>query len=125
MRESKQRDIVYKVVHESYDHPDAETVLLRCKELMPTINLATVYRNLKTLSTEGVIKKISLTSGDRFDTTISSHAHFKCEKCKKFFDIDEIPLDKIEKTSYKGVGDIDCAEVILIGTCIDCKEQIN
>ena len=60
MRESKQRDIVYKVVHESYDHPVAETVLLRCKELMPTINLATVYRNLKTLTNEGLIKKISL-----------------------------------------------------------------
>lgn len=125
MRESKQRDIVYKVVHESYDHPDAETVLLRCKELMPTINLATVYRNLKTLSTEGVIKKISLTSGDRFDTTISSHAHFKCEKCGKFFDILEIPLDKIENSYYKGVGDITSAEVILLGTCNDCKGHIN
>ena len=125
MRESKQRDVVYKVVHESYDHPDAETVLLRCKELMPTINLATVYRNLKTLSNEGLIKKISLTTGDRFDTTTVSHAHFKCAKCGNFFDIPEIPLDKIENSRYKGVGDIDFAEIILIGTCNDCKCQIN
>ncbi len=125
MRESKQRDVVYKVVHESYDHPDAETVLLRCKELMPTINLATVYRNLKMLSSEGLIKKISLTSGDRFDTTTVSHAHFKCNKCGKFFDIQEIPLDKIENSYYNGVGEISSAEIILLGVCIDCKSQLN
>ena len=125
MRESKQRDIVYTVVHESYDHPDAETVLLRCKKLMPTINLATVYRNLKTLSSEGKIKKISLVGGDRFDTTTKSHAHFKCEKCGNFFDIIEIPLDKIEKNGYKGVGEISYAEIVLVGLCEDCKGQIN
>ena len=125
MRESKQRDVVYKVVHESYDHPDAETVLLRCKQIMPTINLATVYRNLKTLSSEGLIKKISLTSGDRFDTTTVSHAHFKCEKCGKFFDVQEIPLDKIENSYYNGVGDVTSAEIILLGVCIDCKGQLN
>ncbi len=123
MRESKQREIIYSVVHESFDHPDAETVLLRCKKIMPSINLATVYRNLKTLSNEGKIKKIDLVGGDRFDSTISSHAHFKCERCGAFFDIMEIPLDKIEKTEYKGVGGISYAEVTLSGLCIKCKQN--
>ena len=123
MRDSKQRDVVYQVVHNSLDHPDAETVLLRSKKILPSINLATVYRNLKTLSSEGKIKKIELVGGDRFDSTTTSHAHFRCENCGDFFDIMEIPLDKIEKTEYKGVGGISYAEVTLSGLCSNCKQN--
>ncbi len=123
MKDSKQRDVVYTVVHNSYDHPDAETVLLRCKKIMPSINLATVYRNLKTLSNDGKIKKIELVGGDRYDSTTHSHAHFRCKNCGAFFDIMEIPLDKIEKTEYKGVGGVSFAEVTLSGLCTNCKQN--
>ena len=51
---SKQKTVVYNAVMSSSDHPTADMVLSRCKEVMPSINLATVYRNLNALIKEGV-----------------------------------------------------------------------
>ena len=53
---SKQREIVYQAVTSSCDHPSAELVLARAKTVMPSINLATVYRNLNALISDGKIK---------------------------------------------------------------------
>ena len=53
---SKQKQVVYNAVLNSVDHPSAETVLLRSKVEMPSINLATVYRNLSALIKDGLVK---------------------------------------------------------------------
>ncbi len=94
---SKQRQIVLSVVNNSIDHPTAETVLYRCKSLMPSINLATVYRNLKALVGQGLVNKISQDEGDRFDKTLCAHAHFKCTNCGSLTDLLEIDVESIKK----------------------------
>ena len=88
MRHSDQRDIVYQVVSSSCDHPNVETILERSKKLMPSINMATVYRNLNVLVNQNKIIRLTLTSGDRFDKTLYPHPHFYCKCCGNVTDVD-------------------------------------
>ena len=122
MRITKQKQVVLNAVLNSSDHPTAETILLRCKEEMPSVNLATVYRNLNSLSLENKIKRISISGGDRFDKTLTNHAHFKCLCCQSVFDIDNVDICGIIDCVGDSVKDISSIDVNVTGTCLNCNK---
>lgn len=117
---SKQRDIVYQAVTSSYDHPSAELVLARAKTIMPSINLATVYRNLNALISEGKIRKVVADGGDRFDRTLENHAHFQCKKCGAVVDVMEIDFSLLTSLGFSRYNQVDDIEVAFKGVCKDC-----
>lgn len=85
MRNTKQKEIIYKSVTTRCDHPTAEMIYSEVKDVLPQISLATVYRNLSQLSEQGKIKRIAVPSApDRFDKTVSQHSHFICSECNAF-----------------------------------------
>ncbi len=122
---SKQYDIIYSVVNNSHDHPTAEMVWGRAKELKKSINLATVYRNLSVLERENKIKRIHTPSGDRFDKTLYNHAHFKCDCCGVFFDVEGVNLEKMVDNLPKSIHNITSVEFTLSGTCAECKNKVK
>ena len=119
---SKQKQVVYNAVLNSVDHPSAETVLLRSKVEMPSINLATVYRNLSALIKDGLVKKVVAEGGDRFDKTLCDHAHFQCKVCGSVFDVDGIDFSSLSLNG--GKNRIESVEVSLKGVCSKC-DKIN
>ncbi len=119
---SKQKEIVYTVVSSSQDHPTAELVLFRAKSLMPSINLATVYRNLDSLAKEGRIRRVQHVLGDRFDKTLHHHAHFICEKCGEFTDISTLDLKKVIDNLKISIHNITSVDFVITGTCSSCKK---
>ena len=125
MRNTNQRNTVLKVVEASCDHPSAETIYFRCREIMPEISLGTVYRNLKVLVELGKIREVSiLNAGDRYDKTIGLHAHFRCKHCGQVLDVPAKDLDMLEKrvedtTGYK----IEGTEILFVGICDRCKNE--
>lgn len=121
MRSTKQKQVVLNAVLSSCDHPTAEVILQRSKIELPSINLATVYRNLNALVLENKIRRISISGGDRFDKTLSSHAHFKCAKCQSVFDVSCVDVNSLldcVKTSVSAVIGVD---VVVNGICLNCK----
>ena len=50
MRMTSQREIILKELQDSHQHLTADELYERVKKIMPRISLATVYRNLETLS---------------------------------------------------------------------------
>ena len=121
MRNTKQKQVVLNAVLNSFDHPTAETILQRCKAEIPSINLATVYRNLHVLLLENKIKRIAITGGDRFDKTLTEHAHFKCQKCQYVFDIDNVDISAIIDNAKGSVQSVTSVDVTLNGLCTNCK----
>lgn len=123
MRNTAQRDTVLKVVEASCDHPSAETVYARCREIMPEISLGTVYRNLKVLVELGKIREVSiLNAGDRYDKTVKLHAHFRCTRCGAVSDVPTEGLEELEKSVENATGlQIDGTEVLFVGVCDKCK----
>ena len=54
---TRHRQIVSKVLEDSGDHPDVDSVFKRSVVLDPGINLSTVYRNIKLFEQWGLLKK--------------------------------------------------------------------
>ena len=123
MRNTAQRDTVLRVVESSCDHPSAETIYTRCREIMPEISLGTVYRNLKVLVELGKIREVSiLNAGDRYDKTIGLHAHFRCKHCGRVLDVPAGALEELENKVESATGYlIEGTEVLFVGVCDGCR----
>ncbi len=82
-----QRVEVYKALIASSEHPSAEAVYEKVRQVLPNVSLDTVNRTLNTLNEIGAAFIVE-GSGDvkRFDGNLENHQHFKCIKCKKIFD---------------------------------------
>lgn len=122
MKNSKQRNIILKIVQDNCNHPDAYTIYELARKELPNISLGTVYRNLNLLSELGNIKKIIVPNGnDRFDKTIINHSHFHCIKCSKVLDI-EVNLDSknIEKNNNCKIISED---IVISGICQKCLKK--
>jgi Fur family peroxide stress response transcriptional regulator len=96
LKVTPQRMAVYKVLIESRQHPSAEMVFRKVREVIPSISLDTVNRTLLTLAEIGAASTVEGT-GDvkRFDGRLDTHQHFKCIKCRRIFDFRYKPFDNI------------------------------
>lgn len=121
LRNSKQRDAVLKDLQLRYDHPTAEDVYLSVKKAVPSISLATVYRNLKLLESEGLILRIPTGDSDRYDGHTHNHYHFTCKDCRKVLDLDI--ADQSPVTEPKGFdGTITGHSLMFFGLCSNCNK---
>ncbi|MBQ3062517.1 MAG: transcriptional repressor [Clostridia bacterium] len=102
---TKQKKAVLDAVMSPADHPTADEIYAIAKVTIPNIGLGTVYRNLNTLCSEGIIRKIEMPGGpDRFDKDISPHDHMVCSECGRVIDfqVDMGDLkDRIEERGFK------------------------
>ena len=119
MRNTRQRELILEIINNSYNHPSAYDIYLKCKKEIPNISLGTVYRNLNTLIESNNIQKIkSIDNIDRYDKMIN-HSHFICTLCNKIIDIN----DKFDYNEYVSENKVLNCKLILEGLCKDCLEK--
>ena len=76
---TKQREVVLQVIVDADEHPTANEVFDKAKQLLPGISFATVYNSLRYLKEGGHIAEISFGNGaSRFDSLTSRHDHAIC-----------------------------------------------
>lgn len=120
-----QRLAVYKVLLESTEHPSAEVVFRRVREVLPNISLDTVNRTLLTLSEIGAASIVE-GSGDakRFDGNLEEHQHFRCVKCGKIIDFHHRPFDNVViPKSIRNRFTVLRKTVYLEGICDQCRKN--
>lgn len=123
-RKSKQRDAILENLTSRFDHPTAEEIYLSLKETMPNISLATVYRNLCLLHSEGKIKAINAQDAVHYDGQMTNHRHVICKTCGRVFDIDiQVGDELIDLARRNFDGSIDDCKVIFYGQCKNCKTK--
>ena len=92
MRMTSQREIILQELQDSHQHLTADELYERVKKIMPRISLATVYRNLETLSEAGIIGKLEISGRQkRFDYDVHPHDHIYCLECHR---VDNIEFDR-------------------------------
>lgn len=123
-RNTIQKDLVLNAVKRLHDHATADEVYAEIVKDYPTIGKATVYRNLKLLADEGLIKRVEFPCGsERYDDICSDHYHVKCEKCGKVFDVDmDVIPDLTDKIKDSHGFTFSCYQVIFKGICPDCQK---
>ena len=73
LRNSHQREEIYRYLFESDAHPSAELIYSDLRADMPGLSLGTVYRNLKLLEELGKVRRIAGTLGtERYDACCGS-----------------------------------------------------
>lgn len=72
-----------------------QELLVEAQKSVPSLSLATVYRNLKGLVEDGVVDVVALPGeATRYEShRHHHHHHFHCSHCQKVFDIDACPGD--------------------------------
>ena len=94
MRNTKQRNVIFDIVNNSYEHLTAYQIYDLARNIIPNISLGTVYRNLSYLVDDNKIRQIDVNGTLRFDRNVN-HAHFICTKCGDIHDVfDSIFYDK-------------------------------
>lgn len=118
-RDTKQKDIVRRLVLEELDHPTAEEVYIAARREMPKISLGTVYRNLERLRSNGDVIEVKLDDVPTiYDKTTRDHAHFVCKHCKKVKDIEiNIDFKKMDGSQIISVNSY------VVGICPNCVDK--
>ena len=60
---TSQRHLLATVLEEAVDHPDVETIYLRCKEKDSSISIASIYRSLGIFEDYQLIQKLDAGDG--------------------------------------------------------------
>jgi Fe2+ or Zn2+ uptake regulation protein len=86
-------------------------------QLVPDVDLATVYRNLEHFTNEKIIKKLQLGSQEaRFEFQHEPHHHAVCTECERVIHF-TAPDEKIKKLLGIDDFEVDELEVTVRGIC--------
>lgn len=97
LRNTPQREVIYRALLEKRDHPTADEVHVRVRPEMPSISLATVYNCLETLVQCDLVRQVNFERGPtRYCPNLHPHAHFHNEETGATHDI-ELPADLLER----------------------------
>ena len=123
MVQTKQRQLILEAVRATNSHPTADELFQMIRRKLPTISLATVYRNLNFLSDIGEIRKLSMPGmPDRFDWRLDPHDHMVCDACGQVIDF-ALPGDLKQQIATACDAEVAGYTLVAHGTCAHCKEQ--
>ncbi len=122
MKVTPQRRSIFEVLHESAEHPTAEDIYHRVREVMPDVSVATVYQTLNGLVDMGEVVELDLGEGKRrYDPRTDGHWHLVCLGCRQIVDIPR-SVDPAEILLEEPCGyEITRCDVVLYGLCPDCQ----
>jgi len=117
-----QRQVIYQALLDSEDHPSPEMLYERVKRDIPSVSLATVYRNIKTFLDNGLIGEVSLHHGSlRLEANNTPHHHLVCRSCRKMFDLSEEQVEGIRLRDRLPAGfQLERFVVEAQGLCANC-----
>lgn len=122
-RNTFQRQKILEYLSSVKTHPTAEMVYTKVLKNIPTITLATVYRNLNLLAKQGIILRLEVNKEYHYDACIEEHQHGICGKCGKIMDFMDEELSQYTITHLKQKDfKPSTVNIIFQGTCESCNE---
>jgi len=108
-------------------HPTAQEIYDEVRLVRPRIGLATVYRILRQLAEQDMIKMWGYGSESaRYDACMQRHDHACCTECGALLDLPveiELPHAELEKAAQATGLAMGSHEVRIYGRCRDCQEK--
>ena len=127
MARTHQRQVLYEVMESMEGHPSPEDLYARVKKRIPSISLATVYKNLHLFIESGIFREVSLHHGSlRVEMNDRPHHHLVCVVCKSISDVDEEELGAVMKQQPEKLPGGFLAErlaVDVLGRCVACQAK--
>lgn len=119
-RATKQKSAIGEAIRRAGRPLSAQEVCASAKCEVPTINLATVYRQLREMLEQRELVTVELPGmPPRFEmANLAHHHHFFCNSCDKVYDVEGCGAD-IKCMVPAGFKLQDHA-ILLYGTCREC-----
>ena len=120
-----QRQVIYETVMSLSGHPSTEAIFEKVKERIPSISLATVYKNVRTFLDSGVFQEVSFHHGSlRVEANRRPHHHLICTHCKSVTDLDADELEPVQLKGQVPRGfQVQRFAVDVLGICESCSKQ--
>ena len=97
-------------------HQSLEEIRGRC----PEVGLVTVYRTLDLLSEIGLVRRLDLGDGPRYELAEDHHHHLICESCGEISEFEECPLDPARLPEIGGGFEVRSHSLEVYGLCAAC-----
>jgi Fur family peroxide stress response transcriptional regulator len=100
-----QRQVIWETLMKLEGHPSPEEVYDHVHKLIPSISLATIYKNIRMFIEHGLLAEVSLHHGSaRLETNMDPHHHLVCTQCRAIEDLGEDDLEpaRLKKPAPQG-----------------------
>ena len=102
---TEQRKTIVKVLSDSSDHPDVESVHKRAVKIDKKIGIATVYRTIKLFEDHNLLEKHEFKGySSRYETVRENHHHLIDVKSGKVKEFRNTLVDAMQKQVAKELG---------------------
>lgn len=120
-RRTEQKQAIRQAIEAAGRPLTAQEVLDAAQDAVPSLGLATVYRNLKRLTDDGTLNAVRLPDEPvRYEGAhLHHHHHFQCMACGRVFDVDGCGLKAAAAHLPPGF-EVERHEVTFYGRCADC-----
>jgi Fur family transcriptional regulator, peroxide stress response regulator len=120
-----QRVAIFEALSASREHPSAEQLHRAVQRKLPSLSLATVYKNLEALKAIGAVADVNpLHQEARYEAALPGtgaggpHHHLVCTNCKKVRDLHGLTLDPLPDVQGFAVRAV---RIQAEGLCPDCQ----
>ena len=121
LKPTSQRIAIFKEILSRIDHPSADSIYQSLKDEYPTLSLNTVYMNLESFVTKGIVSKVNFFhESARFDGNIENHHHFVCLRCKKVIDLHDLNLPEMDIPEDHQIFKVCSQQLQVNGLCHEC-----
>jgi Fur family peroxide stress response transcriptional regulator len=124
-----QRLAIFEALASSREHPSAEQLHRAVQRRIPTLSLATVYKNLEALKSIGAVTDVNpLHEQGRYEAALPGtgvghpHHHLVCTSCKKVRDLHDTDLDRLRVRDAQGFA-VRAVRVQAEGLCPECQAK--
>ena len=110
---------------ERMGHLDVDEIYDEVLKTHPTLSLATVYKNIITMSERGVLVEVPIRGKkSKYEIKKHEHVHLICRECGSVVDqeIDEILAKDTQAIAHQSAFALENRQVNLYGVCAHCQE---
>jgi Fur family transcriptional regulator, peroxide stress response regulator len=120
-----QRQVIYETIMALPGHPSPEEIYERTRKKIPSVSLATVYKNIRTFLDSGLLREVSMHHGSlRVESNHKPHHHLICMNCKSIMDWDEAGLEPLRiRTKLPRGFQVKRIAVDILGICEACSAK--
>ncbi|CAN5707043.1 Fur family transcriptional regulator [soil metagenome] len=98
-------------------HQSLGGIRARC----PEVGMVTVYRALDLLSGLGLVRRLDLGGGPRYELAEDHHHHLICEGCGDITEFEQCPVDLQDLPRVGGDFEVRAHSLEVYGTCSACR----
>jgi len=124
-RLTTQRQAILDIINASNRHWDADELARALSDEGNPIGMATVYRGLAALETQGLIDSIQLADKKRYERADKAHHdHMVCTACGHIEEFSHQTIEQLQQAADDEKGfKLTGHQLIMFGLCQQCGEE--